>query len=171
MKNASISDTESTKKATYGNTFTSCVTVAVTKRNGTNARSVVHAPMVIGPTTARAPAAAASAPRLPCSRSVAMLSPTTRASSTTSPTIRKKATSVPMFNVRFAGPKNISDPRKDSGMPSVIHVAPRRSNTSRRRENTSTMPINAFLAIADRRCRAGCAMSFQTLISTPGRGV
>ena len=108
-------------------------------------------PMVIGPTTALAPAAAASAPRLPLSRSVAMLSPTTRASSTTRPTIRKKPTSVPMFRVRFAGPKNSRDPTKENGMPTVIHVAARRSNTSRSRTKTSTAPASPFLATADSR--------------------
>ena len=167
MKNASISDTESTKSATYGNTLTSCVTVAVTKRNGTNASSVVQAPMVIGPTTARAPAAAASAPRLPLSRSAAMLSPTTRASSTTRPTIRKKPISVAMFRVRSADPKNSREPMKENGMPTVIHVAARRSNTRSSRAKTRIAPANPFLAIADIRSTAGCARSFQTLTSTP----
>ena len=166
MQSASSNDTASTKKATYGNTFTSWVTVAVTKRKGTNARTVVQAPMVIGPITARAPAAAASTPRLPLSRSVAMLSPTTTASSTTSPTIRKKPTSVPMFRVRLAGPKNISEPMKDRGMPSAIQMAARRSNTRRSRTNTRPAPATPFLVTADNRSRAGRALSFQTPIRT-----
>ena len=169
MKNASISDTESTNSATYGNTFTSCVTVAVTKRKGTNARSVVQAPMVIGPTTARAPAAAASAPRLPLSRSAAMLSPTTSASSTTRPTIRKNPISVARFSVRLAGPKNRREPTNENGMPTVIHVAARRSNTRRSRAKTRIAPASPFLAIADNRARAGCARSFQTLTATSCR--
>ena len=95
-----------------------------------------------------------------------MLSPTTRASSTTRPTIKKKPTSVPMFRVRPAGPKNISEPTNENGMPTVIHIAARRSNTSNSRAKTRITPASPFLATADNRSTAGCAVSFQTPIAT-----
>ena len=135
-------------------------------RNGRNPRTVVITPTVIGPTTALAPEIAASSERLPRSRSAAMLSPTTTASSTTMPTIRKNPKIVPMLRVRSAGAKKSSEPMKESGIPTVTHVAIRRSNSSTRLRKTSSAPIKPFLMISDRRSSEGCARSFQMLTVT-----
>lgn len=115
------------------------------KRKGRKARIVVMAPMVSGPTMARAPEMAASSAPFPLSRSAAMLSPTTTASSTTMPTSRKKPKIVPRLSVRSAASKNISAPTKDKGMPTVIHNAMRSSKTRTREMNTRMMPIAPVL--------------------------
>ena len=137
--------------------------------NGMSAISVVAAPTTSGPTTARAPAIAAPSAVPPRLLSVAMLSPTTTASSTTMPTIRKNANRVPIFSVRSAGAKKISDPTKVSGMPNVVQKATRRSNTATRQMNTRTAPITAFPRISVNRSIMSSALSSQTSTETcPG---
>ena len=75
---------------------------------------------------------------------------------------------VAMFSVMSAGPKNISAPIMDNGIPTVIHTATRRSNTMTRQMNTSTIPSAAFPIISDILSIAGCALSFQTETVTDG---